>query len=66
MCYFYENKTSNKTLVETLRFEFKGLEIVGYPPNTTSVKIEVKPGETKLVELKAVFFPWNLKAGFEV
>ena len=53
MCYLYENKTSNKTLEETLKINLSGLEIVGLPANSDTVKIKIGPGESKFVELKA-------------
>ena len=65
MCYFYENKTTNKTWTEELMFEMKGLEIIGEPAGATKVQIVTKPGESKLVELRAVLFPWNLRAAIK-
>ena len=43
MAYFYENKTENKTLEETIRFTMSGCEIAG-APGESQVKISLKPG----------------------
>lgn len=60
MCYLYENKTTNKTLEETLKFTTSGLEIVGLPPGGDTVKVKVGPGESQFVELKANAAQWKI------
>lgn len=44
---------------ETLKFTLSGLEIVD-SPGVTEVKVVLKPGQTRLVELKAVSYPWKI------
>lgn len=63
---FYENKTANRTLEEQLSFTMSGMQIVGNEPNVNDVKISLKPGQTKLIELEAVSFPWKFatKCGY--
>jgi hypothetical protein len=60
MCYFYENKTSNKKFEENLKFTLTALEIVGYPPNTEQVSVKLSPGESKFVELRALTNQWKI------
>lgn len=45
MCYFYDNKTTNKTLEEKLKFKMSGLQIVGAAnENVDEVNIKIGPG----------------------
>lgn len=62
IAYFYENTMENTTLEETLQFNFSGLEISGLP-GQTKVNFVLKPGSTKLIELKAISFPWKIATG---
>ena len=53
ICYFYENLTEDKTLSEDLKFNIEGLYIVGNDEGNTEVKVELGPGESRLVQLKS-------------
>lgn len=55
---------------ETLKFNVTGLAVAGAAkdspdiktpsPGTIEAKIVLKPGDTKLIELEAVSFPWKI------
>lgn len=60
MCYLYENNTTNKTLEETLKFILVGLQIVGQEDNSDIVKIKIKPGESKFIELRSTAPTWKI------
>ena len=64
MCFFYENKTADRTLQETITFQISGLEIVGNG-GKNDVKFTLGPGQTKLIELKAISFPWKSGMGIQ-
>jgi hypothetical protein len=42
-----------------MNFTMSGLELVN-DPGKTEVKVVLKPGETRLIELKAVSYPWKI------
>eukprot|EP00347_Sterkiella_histriomuscorum_P016663 403352333 len=65
ICYLYENKTSNKTLEENIKFTINGLEIVEKPADgSNTVKVKLGPGESKLIELqKTSLNGYSISAG---
>lgn len=59
VCYLYENKTQDRRLQETITFRITGLEIVG--GGTDTVRLELAPGQSQLVELRAVERTWTIQ-----
>ena len=59
ICYLYENQTRNKSLDEVLKFKLSGLKIVGV--NGSEVNIQIGPGESKFIELKATSSQWRIQ-----
>ena len=59
VCYLYENKTQDRRLQETITFRITGLEIVG--GGTDRIQMELGPGETKLLELRAIERIWTIQ-----
>jgi len=57
--FLYENKTENKRLDETITFRTTGVQIVGC--TTDKLRIELGPGQTRLVELRAVEANWSVQ-----
>ena len=63
LCFYYENNTSDRKLEETLKLvKMIGVEIVGEHDKEDEVKIEINPGEKKLVQLKAIKPNWSVQS----
>ena len=59
VCYLYENNTADRRLQETIIFRMTGLVIVG--GGTDTVRLDIGPGEKKLLELRAVERVWTIQ-----
>lgn len=57
--FLYENRTDSKRLDETITFRTTGVQIVGC--TTDKLRIELGPGQTRLVELRAVEANWSVQ-----
>ena len=63
LCFYYENNTQDRKLEETLKLvKMIGVEIVGEHEKDDEVKIEINPGEQRLVELKAIKPNWSVQS----
>ena len=61
LCFYYENNTQDRKLEETLKLvKMIGVEIVGEHEKDDEVKIEINPGEQRLVQLKAIKPNWSV------
>ena len=60
ICYFYKNDETNATLQEKLMFKLSGLAIVGNEEGDNVVNFKVGPGQTKMIELKAISGQWKI------
>lgn len=58
----YKNVTTSKTLVETLKFNMKGLVVKG-DEEADEVEVRCGPGETKHVELCVTGGGWSFGMG---
>lgn len=57
------NNEEKATLQEKLQFKLSGLQIVGEKEGATEVNFKLGPGQTKLIELKAISSQWKIGAG---
>ena len=55
----YENQTENRRLDETITFRTTGVQIVGCASD--KLKIDLGPGQTRLVEIRAVEPNWSVQ-----
>ena len=63
LCFYYENNTQDRKLEETLKLvKMIGVEIVGDHEKDDEVKIEINPGEQRLVQLKAIKPNWSVQS----
>lgn len=63
LCYYYENKTLDRKLEETLRLtNIIGVEIVGEEAGINQIIINLSPGETKFVELRSNKTNWSVQS----
>ena len=63
LCFYYENNTQDRKLEETLKLvKMIGVEIVGEHEKDDEVKIEINPGEKRLVQLKAIKPNWSVQS----
>ena len=63
LCFYYENNTQDRKLEETLKLvKMIGVEIVGEHEKDDEVKIEINPGEQRLVQLKAIKPNWSVQS----
>ena len=61
--FYYENNTQDRKLEETLKLvKMIGVEIVGDHEKDDEVKIEINPGEQRLVQLKAIKPNWSVQS----
>mmetsp|Transcript_12340 Transcript_12340/g.16738 ORF Transcript_12340/g.16738 Transcript_12340/m.16738 type:complete len:129 (+) Transcript_12340:1767-2153(+) len=64
IAYFYENQTSGNTLQEKLQFQLSGLTIEGNEEGNNMVEFRLGPGQSKLIELKAIGgMQWKIQCG---
>ena len=63
LCYYYENNTQDRRLEETLSLcNIIGVEIVGEQKGKNKIVIQLMPGETKFVELRANKTNWSVQS----
>jgi len=61
LCFYYENKTSDRKLEETLKIKSTGVEILE-PHDSENIYIVLGPNEKRLIQLRAKKNNWSVKS----
>jgi hypothetical protein len=62
LCFYYDNRTSDRILEETLKIRSTGVELVDSQSNFDNIFIKLGPGEKKLIELRAKKSNWSVQS----
>ena len=61
LCFYYENLTQDKILLESLSIDGIGVEVIGID-NVSPYKFELNPMESRFIQIKAKQINWSVKS----